>query len=81
MTTHASFHPSKFRKPPLRGDKLIRSIRRFEKNPPSKKEYLIDPSPDVVYQCQLEYLAKICELISIRFRDLSLMIRGEEMDY
>lgn len=54
-------------------DKLTRSIRRFEKNPPEEYEYYISPSPDVVYQMNLLYLAKVCELISHEYRDRPLM--------
>jgi hypothetical protein len=63
-------------------DVLIRDIRRFERN--KDEEYkegdLIiscDPSPEVVYQVNLKYLGKLCELIAEKYnqeyiwRDLS----------
>lgn len=50
-------------------DKLIREIRKFEKGGDNFSLIHIDPSPEVFYQMNLLYLAKICELISIKYRD------------
>ena len=50
-------------------DALIRAIRRFEKESVNKEEIIICPSPDVVYQMNLEYLAAICPLIREKFRE------------
>lgn len=46
-------------------DCLVREIRRFEKDKDrSGEEWMIHPSPEVRYQMNLQYLAKLCELIS-----------------
>lgn len=43
-------------------DELIEEIRDYEKAPRGKAQ--MDPSPEVIYHCDLLYLAKICELIA-----------------
>lgn len=48
-------------------DKLIVEIRDFEKNKGEPGEIIMNPSPEVVYQCNLNYLSKICELISQKY--------------
>lgn len=45
-------------------DKLIREIRRYEKGKIPKEDYMIDPSPEVVYYCNNLYLAELCHLIN-----------------
>ena len=51
---------------PLR-DELIREIHYFEKYESDQLEEIVCPSPEVVYQCNLEYLAKLCELIAQKY--------------
>lgn len=53
-------------------DSLIREIRHFEKNRDKilGKEIVICPSPEVVYQMNLQYLAVVCNLISSKYNDL-----------
>ncbi len=48
-------------------DKLIVEIRDFEKHKDEPGEIIMTPSPEVVYQCNLKYLSKICELISQKY--------------
>lgn len=48
-------------------DKLIRQIRSFEKHTYDPKLDTICPSPDVVYQCNLQYLSKLCDLIAEKY--------------
>ena len=52
-------------------DSLIREVRRIEKSlfSPDREtnKPAIDPSPEVVYQMDLEYLSALCELIKNRF--------------
>ncbi len=43
-------------------DKLIREIRRYEKGKIPKEDYMMDPSPEVVYYCNNLYLAELCHL-------------------
>lgn len=59
-------------------DQLIREIHKFEKNRDKEKKrkklrsevVIIDPSPEVVYQCNNQYLIKITELIQEKFKEL-----------
>ena len=51
---------------PIR-EKLIDEIRAFENHSYDPELDLISPSPEVVYQCNLEYLGKLCELISKKY--------------
>ena len=44
-------------------DKLLKEIKDFENNNIPEKDYMIDPSPEVIYQCNLQYLSKLCDLI------------------
>jgi hypothetical protein len=48
-------------------DELIVEIRNFEEHKNDIQGGIICPSPKVVYQCNLEYLAKLCELISEKY--------------
>ena len=48
-------------------DKLLKEISDFENNKIADEEYNINPSPDVIYQCNLLYLSKLCELIADKF--------------
>jgi len=48
-------------------NKLLKEISDFENNKIVDEEYNIDPSPDVIYQCNLLYLSKLCELIADKF--------------
>lgn len=46
-------------------ESLLEKIREFEDaiGQPKNDKWLISPDPEVVYQCNLMYLAKLCELI------------------
>ena len=46
-------------------DELISDLRSFEADPYQKG--FIDPSPEVVYQMNLQYLGKLCELIAEKY--------------
>lgn len=48
-------------------DELIESIREFEANAYDPKENCMHPSPEVMYQCHLEYLGKLCVLIAEKY--------------
>ena len=50
-------------------DKLIREIRRYEKGKLSLEELTMDPSPEVVYMMNNEYLAELCHLINEKHQD------------
>ena len=44
-------------------DDLFNDILAFEKHDFEPDRIYRCPSPDVVYQCNLQYLGKLCELI------------------
>ncbi len=48
-------------------EKLLKEIKAFEDDKIPESEYMIDPSPEVRYQCNLKYLGKLCELISDKY--------------
>jgi hypothetical protein len=48
-------------------DRLIREIRHYEKHNDDIADYIMSPSPEVVYSCNLLYLAKLCDLIAKKF--------------
>ena len=54
-------------------DELMRAVRRFEKaeasGDRSGAEWGIDPSPDVRYQANLEYLSEICSLMREKYNE------------
>lgn len=56
-------------------DRLIDELQRFEKNvmngDRSGKEWLMDPNPETTYQCNLNYLAELCELMRDRYNNES----------
>ena len=52
-------------------DELINRIYRFEKQKvKTLNEIIIHRSPEVIYQCNLLYLAKLCALISENIRGI-----------
>ncbi|MBE6499353.1 MAG: hypothetical protein E7Z80_02240 [Methanobrevibacter thaueri] len=44
-------------------DELIRDIRRYEKGKIPEEDYMIEPSPEVVYRMNNAYLAELSYLI------------------
>ena len=49
-------------------DKLIREIRKFEKHSHEQEnDIMMDPSPEVIYQCNLKYLGELCKLIAFKY--------------
>lgn len=48
-------------------DELMAEIRDFEKGKFISTDIIISPSPEVRYQCNLEYLGKLCQLISEKY--------------
>jgi hypothetical protein len=49
-------------------EKLLKRITDFENSCGDKSDVIISPSPSVMYQCNLLYLAKLCELIAEKYR-------------
>ena len=49
-------------------DELIEEIKTFEAGKDGTDEgWIISSSPEVRYQCNLQYLGKLCELISEKY--------------
>ena len=46
---------------------LNREIEEFENKTYKPELDFIDPSPDVVYSCNLKYMAELCNLICEKF--------------
>lgn len=44
-------------------DMLLAKVRRYRRHEISPEEYQLAPSPKVIYQCNLKYLAQVKELI------------------
>lgn len=49
--------------------KLIKERHRFENNKIADNEFCINPSPEVVYQCNLLYLSELCKLVQEKFNN------------
>ena len=48
-------------------EKLIKELHAFEDHSYDPKLNMIHPSPEVIYQCNLEYLGRLCELIAEKY--------------
>jgi len=49
-------------------DELLSEIRTYENGTDSQnEEWIVNPSPEVVYQCNLMYLGKLCQLIADQY--------------
>ena len=48
-------------------DALIREIRAFERKKTPADQWMICPSPEVVYQMNLQYLSVLCNYIVERY--------------
>ena len=62
-------------------DELLRSAKSFEKdlfNGDVELFHAIEPDPELVYQLNMEYLGKVCELISKKYNQE--FIWGEDED-
>ena len=62
-------------------DELIEEIRLFEMGKISEEDRMTKPSPAVKYQFNLLYLAKVCELISERYREGNNFLTCHELKY
>jgi len=59
-------------------DNLIAEIKSFEANKDNSTGFMIEPSPEVVYQCNLQYLGKLCELIADKYNQEYVWGTGDE---
>lgn len=57
----------------LERDALLDEIRAFEKKAYDPELDMIHPSPEEVYQCNLEYLGRLCYLISYKYNQICAM--------
>lgn len=57
-------------------DELIADILRFEHKEIPEEAWMVHPSPEVVYQCNLQYLARLCDFIADRYN--SEYVWGED---
>lgn len=48
---------------------LIKELHIFENNRETISLFNVDPSPDVVYQCNNEYLIEVSKLINAKFKN------------
>ena len=55
--------------------RLNKEIEEFENGKNKFSSYIISPSPDVRYQCNLEYMAELCNLISEKYRKNQTLIQ------
>ena len=60
-------------------DEMLEEIRAFEAEPYNPAEDMIDPPANFVYLCNLDYLGKLLELISEKYRQE--FIRNDDDDY
>ena len=51
-------------------DNLLSYICDFEENKLDESEYQINPSPEVIYQMNHEYLGQLAPLIAEKYREL-----------
>lgn len=57
---------------------LLKKIIEFENNldePDGNDVEIISPSPEVVYQCNLQYLSELCDLIAEKYNHEYIGIR------
>lgn len=57
--------------------KLNKKIEEFESNESELSGVIISPSPEVVYQCNLEYMAELCNLIAEKFRKRKIQEKSD----
>ena len=53
---------------PIR-DELLEDIKVFEQESDSQERMIVSPSPEVIYQCNLEYLSELLKLIAEKYRE------------
>ena len=62
-------------------DALLEEIRAFETHTYDPVLDMVDPAPEVVYQCNLLYLGKLCELISEKYNQEYVWGEAEDRSY
>lgn len=60
-------------------ENLNKKIEEFESN--QDKSAIISPSPEVKYQCNLEYMSKLCNLIAEKYREKENQSKQDEVQY
>ena len=62
-------------------DELLRSVKSFEEDlfkGNIELFHVIEPDPELVYQFNMEYLGKVCELISEKYNEEFIWGEGED---
>ncbi len=59
-------------------NKLIEELWQFERNEVPAEEYMICPSPDTRYSCNLEYMTEICRLVDAAYQRKRLLEEEEQ---
>lgn len=54
-------------------NKLLSDIKNFENGNIKKSNIIIDPRPEVIYQCNLMYLGELSKLISKKYNKEYIM--------
>ena len=52
-------------------DRIVEFMQDFENNKLPKKYYERDPSPEVVYMSNIDYLKELCDLIKIKMYEMN----------
>lgn len=66
------FEAASLRKVLEERDRIIEFMQDFENNKLPKKYYERDPSPEIIYLTNLDYLKEICDLIKIKMDEKDL---------
>ena len=61
-------------------DELMQEIWTFENHSYDSELIMMHPSPEVVYQCNLEYLGELCKLIADKYNQEYVWGDTEESD-
>ena len=63
-------------------DELMKEIKDYESGKIPEEEYLVLPSPEVRYSCNLEYMTEICRLVEAAYRaERDFEDDSESVDY
>ena len=54
-------------------NKLINDIKNFESGNIENSNLIIEPAPEVIYQCNLMYLGELCKLILEKYNKKNLI--------
>ena len=61
-------------------NKLLNDINDFENGNIEDSDLIIDPSPEVIYQCNLMYHGELCKLISEKYNKEYIMFEERKAE-